>query len=95
MKNSDGSYDIDGLRFPVEIVDLIRQGRQIDAIRLIRELHDAPLVEAKRFADAIRDDLIATGEMPERHAKSGCGAALLVVGLGGLGCLSLSLSLFL
>ncbi|MBT5017664.1 ribosomal protein L7/L12 [bacterium] len=69
-----------------EILDSIRQGNKIQAIKIFRDVTGAGLKESKEFVEELTSQLIKDDPESMQTAKAGCGAAmvLFVVGIGGL-----------
>lgn len=58
------------LPLPPEAATALQQGRTIDAIKIIREVHGLSLLEAKQMAEAARDDIPAAAETPPQIIQS-------------------------
>lgn len=63
---------------PAEAWEALQQGRTIDAIRIIREVHGLSLLEAKMWAEAAQKDLQAEGRPERQRQGAGQGHALLI-----------------
>ncbi len=63
--------------------DLIKQGRKIEAIKLLREKDNLGLKDAKEKVEELQSLMVQAGELDPKLAKSGC-MVLISLGLGGL-----------
>lgn len=66
-----------------QILDALRQGRKIQAIKLYKENSGASLKDAKEFIERLADELRAI-DPNAAPSTSGCGAVILLIVL--LGC---------
>ena len=74
-----------------EIIALIKSGKKISAIKILREADGLSLYDAKTKVEDLQKMLIDAGELDASAAKSGCLALLL--SLSFFACVVLAVSL--
>lgn len=62
-----------------EILNAIKAGRKIEAIKLYREQTGCGLKESKEFIEALTDQLLADDPEAVVTSKSGCGIAVVAI----------------